>query len=289
MKLLLTGADGQVGSEFKRHPQAHQVVMLNHQALDITDLAQVQAMVQHHRPDVVINAAAYTKVDQAEQEQKLADRINHQGALHLAQVCAKLMIPLLQLSTDYVFDGQKPSEYLEEDATNPRSIYGKTKWLGELAVRKTLPNHIILRVSWVFGSYGQNFVKTILRLAKEREEIRIVDDQRGCPTAAKDIVATVFLLCEQMVSGHLPWGTYHFCGLVPVSWYQFAKAIVNKAADWMPLRLQELLPITTAEYPTAAERPKNSVLCCHKITEALRRTPPHWEHELTNVIRELAT
>ncbi len=287
MKLLVTGADGQVGSEFKRHPLAQQVILLNRQALDIGEPAQVNAAIQHHQPDVVVNAAAYTKVDQAEQEQELANRVNHLGALNLAKACAQFKIPLLQLSTDYVFDGEKTSAYTEGDETNPRSVYGRTKWLGELAVRDTLSTHVILRVSWVFGVYGQNFVKTILRLAQERERLTIVDDQRGCPTAAKDIAAVIFRLCEQMVSHQLPWGTYHFCGMQPVSWYQFAEAILAKATH-LPLRTRELLPITTAEYPTAAKRPSNSVLNCQKITEGLQITPPHWEHELSNVIRELS-
>ena len=290
MKLLVTGAGGQVGSEFRKHPQLpkeHQLIALSRDVFDITRVDKVDSIFQQHRPDIVINTAAYTKVDQAEQEPGLVHAINAQGPANLAAACAKLQIPLIHISTDYIFDGEKATAYTEEDAANPQSVYGKTKWLGELAIREALKAHIILRVSWVYGAQGHNFVKTILRLSREKDRLTIVDDQMGGPTAAKEIVDAISRIVTKIAAGEVAWGTYHFCGAPAVSWYQFAQSIVGIAAQYETLKMQEILPIKTENYPTPAKRPKNSAMSCEKIISHLNIKPQPWVDAVTSVIQEL--
>ncbi len=290
MKLLVTGAAGQIGSEFKKHPllsKTHQLITLNRGALDITQLDAVDAVLHHYQPDIVINSAAYTKVDHAEQEPEIAHAINAQGPANLAAVCKKLQIPLIHISTDYIFDGEKTLPYVEEDAADPQSVYGKTKWLGEVAIRECLNTHIILRVSWVFGAQGHNFVKTMLRLGREKENLTIVDDQLGCPTAAKNIVDAIYKIVTKIAAEQINWGTYHFCNGPAVSWYQFAQAILTEAASYENLKVREITPIKTESYPTPAKRPPNSTLSCEKISCELGITPGLWTDTLTSVIQEL--
>ena len=211
MKILVTGANGQVGHALVE-AGGEQVVGLGRAALDITDRAAVQRAVAQHAPDVVVNAAAYTAVDRAESEPERAHWVNRDGPAHLAETCADAGIPLVHLSTDYVFDGTKGAPYTEADATNPLGVYAQSKVAGEEAVRERLDRHVILRTSWVFGAHGANFVRTILRLMGERETLRVVADQHGNPTAATDIARAALDIAEQIERGHTSWGTYHFAG-----------------------------------------------------------------------------
>ena len=198
------------------------------------------------------------------------------GALELAMACAEAQIPLIQLSTDYIFDGNQTSPYTETDPANPLNIYGESKWLGEEAVRQHLPEHIILRVSGVFSEFGSNFLKSILRLAKEKEELRIVTDQITCPTYAGEIASALFSIIDKTPA----WGTYHYCSDKPISWYDFARAIVNEAKKHTTISTKKINAIPTTDYPTPAKRPLNAVLDCSKAKAQLSLN-------LTNCLDEL--
>lgn len=286
--ILLTGANGQVGHELTwlAARQGRTLVALTRGQLDIGDAAAVNRIVTETRPALVINAAAYTAVDKAEAEPETAMRANRQGPANLAQACHDQHIPFIHLSTDYVFDGCKTGAYREDDSVAPTGIYGLSKWEGEQEVRARLQKHLIIRVSWVFGPHGNNFVKTMLRLAAEREELRVVADQHGCPTSATDIALILLKLADKITTGEtIPWGTYHFCGTPATTWHGFAEAIL--AAGVQARLLPRAIPvhaITTADYPTPARRPANSVLDCHKITNAFAIQPPDWQAALTAML-----
>lgn len=291
IKVLLTGANGQIGREIKRTvPDLVKLYSYDKQSLDITSVDAVKAIFVECNPDYVINAAAYTAVDKAEKEPELAYAINATGVLHLADECHKASIPLIQISTDYVFDGQHDKPYSETDMAAPLSVYGKSKWEGEQAVRHILSQHIILRTSWVFGYFGSNFVKTMLRLARDQAVLRIVSDQYGCPTAAKEVALAIWQIIKQISQenpGNILWGTYHFANVHEVSWCDFAKKILLIAEQYSILMTKDVLAITTAEYPTLAKRPAYSVLNCQKIKDYFHITPRHWEVALDEVISSL--
>ncbi|PKH85175.1 dTDP-4-dehydrorhamnose reductase [Colwellia sp. Bg11-28] len=288
MKILVTGANGQVGSELLQAALAIkynvEVVGYGRSLLDITDIDQVKSILAKEKPNVVINAAAYTAVDKAEEEINLAYAINEKGPENLASFCNELSIPLLHISTDYVFDGSKIGAYAETDVPNPTGIYGKSKLAGEQAVIKNHPLHYILRVAWVFGEFGNNFVKTMVRLGKEREQLRVVADQKGAPTYAKDIAETLLKLAVQINSQTSNWGIYHYCGDTPISWHGFAQIIFEQAKQNNILTsTPKVLAITTKEYPTPAERPLNSILNCDKITQTFKLDLSNWQAGLGNV------
>ncbi|MDH5218654.1 MAG: dTDP-4-dehydrorhamnose reductase [Gammaproteobacteria bacterium] len=287
MKFLVAGGAGQLGSDFSRIAisKGHEVVSLSSSDLDISDMDNVHTSVMQHTPDIVLNAAAYTAVDKAESESELAFRINRDGAANLAQVCSRLNIPLIHISTDYVFDGDLTRPYTEGDQANPTGVYGKSKFEGELAVREYCDNHIILRVAWVFGVYGNNFVKTIQRLARERETLKVVADQQGCPTSTRAISMALLQIVANLDK---KWGTYHYVCQPATSWHGFAEAVVAETSRQESLAIKELLPITTEEYPTPATRPKNSVLDCTKIKQVFGIEQADWHEELCSVIDELA-
>ena len=215
----------------------------------------------------MINAAAYTAVNKAEEEQDITYAINRDGTANLAAVSKEKNIPLLHISTDYVFDGTKSEAYSENDAVSALGIYGISKWQGEETIRQTLPEHIILRVAWVFGEQGNNFVKTMLRLAKDRDELSVVEDQFGGPSPAKDIAKTLIILAEQYQKEKtLEWGTYHYCGDEKVSWCGFAKEIFKQAKEQGLIEKDiKVNAITTADYQDPTKRPANSMLDCEKI------------------------
>lgn len=312
MKVLLLGAAGQLGAEIVAlaanqrsvHPQSivlprhdfpliHSapsfvpldLVALTKADLDITNIDAVRQAFEHYQPQFVVNASAYTAVDKAQTEHTLAFAVNRDGPANLAHYCAINNAPLLHISTDYVFDGQKDSPYRENDAAHPLGVYGQSKWEGEQIVRERLLSHIILRVSWVFGANGNNFVKTILRLAAARDELRVVADQHGCPTGAADIARAILQIISLYQSRReLPWGTYHFCGAPATTWFDFACEIIGLARVLVPVRVQQLLPITTQEYPTATPRPANSVLDCTKIAEKFGISQVPWQLELAKVV-----
>ncbi|OGT52677.1 MAG: dTDP-4-dehydrorhamnose reductase [Gammaproteobacteria bacterium RIFCSPHIGHO2_12_FULL_42_13] len=287
MRIFITGAHGQIGREICELAKSHhEVFAFTRAQLDINHPDKINQSLSSCTPDVVINAAAYTAVDKAEQAYELAFAINRDGVINLALACKQYQIPLLHISTDYIFDGTKASPYLETDLASPVNIYGQSKWQGEVALREYYEQHIILRTSWVFGQYGQNFVKTILRLAKEKKELRIVTDQVGCPTSAAAIAQTLLDIAQQIQYGKKLWGTYHYCSSHPVSWFEFAQEIIQQAQPYLPLITEALTPITSKDYPTPAIRPQHSVLDTNKLKSAYNVDPCDWQEELTTVIAQ---
>jgi dTDP-4-dehydrorhamnose reductase len=288
MTILITGANGQVGRELLERSGTG-VVALDRCGLDITDPKHVLESLQRIRPRIVINAAAYTAVDKAEQDPAAAYAVNRDGAANLAAACREQNISLLHLSTDYVFDGRKSGPYLETDTGAPASVYARSKWQGEQAVRDILVPHIILRVSWVFGAHGNNFVKTILRLARERPELRVIADQHGCPTHAGAIADALLTLAGRVLAGETPrWGTYHYTGSPATTWHGFATAIVEQAhALGLIAKAPLIYPITTAEYPLPAPRPMNSLLDCSGAENLLGLQRQDWRQGLDAVLRAL--
>ncbi len=289
-KILITGGNGQVGFATTRllHDSGISVKSLTRHDLDICQTDDVSRAIQKYQPELVINCAAYTAVDRAEEESALAFAINRDGPSYLAQACQAAQIPLIHLSTDYVFAGQGSKPYQEEDEIAPLGIYGLSKWQGEEAVRTTLTEHLIIRTSWVFSSHGQNFVRTMLRLAQERDSLSVVADQHGCPTAANHIAHLLIHLAEQYFSKHsLPWGTYHFCTGPATTWHGFANAIFDQGLE-RGLISQKIKvdPITSSEYPTPAQRPAYSVLDCRKTADNFNYTIPRWQDGLREVIEE---
>jgi dTDP-4-dehydrorhamnose reductase len=287
MRLLVTGAGGQVGRALAEAAGGVRLVGLDRAALDVTDAEAVRRAVETHAPDAVLNLAAYTAVDRAEAEPERAFAVNRDGAAHLAAACAAGDIPLLHVSTDYVFDGAKSVPYVEDDAPNPLGVYGRSKWEGEEAVRAAAPHHYIFRTSWVFGAHGHNFVRTILRLAGEHEALRVVADQRGCPTAAGDIAAALLRLAREGADRPGRWGTYHFAGQPPTTWHGLAEAVVEEARRWRPVKAERVVPIRTDAYPTAARRPAQVVLACGKIGGAFGVEAPPWRPALARVVARL--
>ena len=290
MRVLITGAHGQIGQELLHSaPQSWQVHGLSSSELDITDAQQVMATVQALQPQLIINTAAYTAVDQAESNNQQAYAVNQYGAANLAKAAEVLDCPLLHLSTDYVFSGEHTHPYTEQDTTAPCNIYGSSKWLGEQAVREFCTKHIILRMSWVFGLYGTNFVKTMLRLAQERDALSIVSDQVGGPTSARSIAQLLWQIAEQYRStGDCLWGTYHFSGAPACSWYDFAHEIFKQAAELKLIQHSPALtPINSSDYPTPAKRPAYSVLDNSKIQQQLNICPSDWKSELQLMLHSL--
>jgi dTDP-4-dehydrorhamnose reductase len=290
MKILVTGAYGQVGCELVRlgAESSLEIVAVDRDQLDITDAAAVENFTHYEVPKAVINAAAYTAVDQAEEEKDLAFAVNEHAVRYLARACAQLGIPLIHLSTDYVFDGKLERPYREEDAAAPLSVYGQSKWQGEQAIRQILTQHLILRLSAVFSIHGHNFVKTVVRLTRERQELRVVADQRTCPTAASDVANVIVLLVQRIMADPSScWGTYHYRGAPPATWHQFATAILDITRQCVPVTVRKIIPITTSEYPTRAQRPPNSVLDCTKIQDVFNMRLRPWKDALSDVVHAL--
>ncbi len=283
MKLLVTGARGQVGSALCRlgAESPFDVVGLDSSALDITDPSTIRLVFERLQPDFIVNTAAYTAVDKAESEADKAERVNAWAVGYLAEAAAARNIPLVHLSTDYVFNGSKMEPYVETDFVAPLGVYGQTKLQGELLVQKYLKRSIILRTSWVFGLEGNNFPKTMLRLARDRLEIGVVADQRGCPTFADDIARAILALGQRyLLRSALPWGVYHYAGKDSCSWYEFAAFIFETAFNAGAIKNQPALrALNTSEYPTAAKRPNNSILNCKKFMDSFTEIPLSDWHE----------
>ncbi|MFQ5889932.1 MAG: dTDP-4-dehydrorhamnose reductase [Gemmatimonadota bacterium] len=291
MKLLLTGSGGQLGHELTdlARTQEGNLVALPHGELDITDVTAVRRTLRANTDlTAVINAAAFTGVDLAEDERERAFAVNRDGAANLAAVCAELDIPLIHISTDYVFDGSKVEPYTEDDPPNPISVYGASKLAGEEAVRSSARRHLIIRTSWVFSRHGRNFVKTMLRLGGERAALCVVADQRGCPTAAADVAAALFHVSAQIQGPDFEsWGTYNYCGTPPTTWYGFAEAVFREARRRRRLRVKTLKPIPADRYPARALRPRNSVLECSRIARVFGLEQPSWQRRLTETVARL--
>lgn len=285
-KFLITGAKGQVGHCLTQQLQGkHEVLAVDRDELDITDQSAVKNAVENFRPDVIINAAAHTAVDRAETEVELSEAINVKGPQYLAEAAKDVGAAILHISTDYVFDGQREGKYKETDATDPQGVYGKTKLAGEEAVAKANDKFIVLRTAWVFGEHGNNFVKTMLRLAKTRDTLGVVADQIGGPTYAGDIAAALIQIAENIIAGkEVQYGIYHFTGEPYVSWCDFAKAIFDEAVSQNVLEKAPLVnAITTADYPTPAKRPANSCLDLTKIQQVFGIQPSNWKKALKNI------
>lgn len=283
-KILITGGNGQLGIALTLHPLAKefQIRAYSRTDLDITDVLSIQNAFDTFHPDIVINTAAYTAVDKAEHEPALAMLINHTSVLELAIACNKQQIPLIHLSTDYIFDGTKTSPYLEDDKANPINVYGESKWLGEEAIRQHCEKHIILRVSGIVSAYKNNFFKTILSLAKKRKELQIVCDQITCPTFANDIAYALYSIAKELTT----FGTYHYCSTPPTSWYQFACAIIEKANKPCDLLVEEIKAIPSIAYHAPAKRPAFSALHCNKIAVDYRLYQPSWNAHLEGMIHD---
>lgn len=280
-KILITGADGQLGMALRHHPMAasFQLFSCSRAGLDISDEHAVNSLLKELKPDAVINAAAYTAVDKAESDAKRCLQVNHLGAQTLATACEQLALPFIHLSTDYVFAGNQSVPYTETDAVSPINVYGESKVLGEEAIRQHCEKHIILRVSGIFSAYGHNFMKTMRHLAKDRETLRVVSDQITCPTYAGDIAGTLFTLLTRL--SH--WGTYHYCNAPATSWHQFASAIIEEAGRHETLRVKSIIPIPARDYPTPARRPAYSVLDCSQILRDYGIQQTHWEAGIKEV------
>ncbi len=292
MKTFVTGANGQVGRELVKRGvrQGLEIYAVDIEELDITDKKAVENVVVHSNISLVINAAAYTAVDKAETEPDSAFAVNRDGPSHLAFASLKKDIPLIHISTDYVFDGTKEKPYIETDEVAPLGVYGRSKEAGEAKVRAVLQKHIILRTAWLYSAHGQNFVKTMLSLGHDRQEIKVVDDQFGCPTFAGDLADAILLIANHIRKRHnIPWGTYHYCGRGITSWYRFAKVIFEIAGQYQPLEVKNVLPVSASEYPSKAKRPANSALDCSKIVKAFGVRHPLWEHSIKDMLRGVFT
>jgi dTDP-4-dehydrorhamnose reductase len=286
--ILLVGANGQLGWEVARRVNAVGLSChaLGREQLDITHSDAVLRTVESLAPSVTVNAAAYTAVDRAESDVEAAFAVNRDGAAHLAQACAAAKVPLIHVSTDYVFDGSKLTPYDEEDPVEPLSIYGKSKFAGEEAIRRYWSNHLILRTSWLFGIHGNNFVKTMLRLGRECETLRVVDDQLGNPTFVGDLAKAILMVITRLQSSTWPargFGTFHCTGQGATTRYAFAHAIFDIAAPRLG-RMPNIEAIKTTDYPTPAQRPRYSVLNCSKLEETHGIVLPPWRASLNEML-----
>lgn len=295
-KILLTGVNGQVGHALRPKLIQHEVIALSREQLDLTKIDEIRRVVREIKPDLIINPAAYTAVDKAESESELAYAINAIAPQVLAEEAARLNAALIHFSTDYVYDGTKVTPYLEDDATNPLSVYGKSKLAGEEAIRGVGLPHLILRTCWVYGAYGKNFLKTILHLAAEQDNLRIVADQYGAPTSSESIADGVV----QLVNG---WkselenqtGIYHFTNTGSTSWHGFSCEIVNQynrlatSRNWPALKanIDNIVAITTADYPTLAARPANSSVDNAKLKRMFNVELPNWQQGLQQVMQTI--
>lgn len=283
-KIALFGSGGQLGTEIQRSAKAADLslVAVSRTTADISDKAAVRALIEHHAPDAVVNAAAYTRVDDAEDHREAAEISNIIGPKVVAEVCQEAGIPIVHISSDYVFDGQRSGSYEESDPVSPIGYYGMTKARGEESVRNACPHHAIIRVSWLYGEFGQNFLKTMLRLAREREVIRVVADQYGSPTSTRDLAAGILCAIPQLVASPVRAGTYHFSGDGITTWHEFASAAVARFCD-LSGRKVKVEPITTAEFPTKTKRPANSALNCVKFDTTFGFRRKFWRSEVEDI------
>jgi dTDP-4-dehydrorhamnose reductase len=292
MRILLLGGTGQVGTEARALalPTGVRIFAPPRSAVDLEDSAAIANIVAMEPWSAVINAVGFTNVDGAESEEAKAIAINATAPSWLAAETGRRRIPLIHISTDYVFDGRKGAPYVEDDATGPLNAYGRSKLAGERGVQRANPQHVILRTAWVYSPYGKNFVRTILRLAQERDRLTIVADQRGCPTVARDIAKAcidVALSCAREPA-RAPYGIYHFAGAGEATWFEFASAIVELAAG-RTRRSPQVVPIRTIDYPTPAFRPADARLDCTKILHNFDVTMRPWREALGETINRMLT
>jgi dTDP-4-dehydrorhamnose reductase len=284
--VLITGAGGQVGRALQRVAQRAEVSVIacGRSVLDVTRPQQVRSVLARWRPTLVINAAAFTGVDAAEQEAAKAYAINAQGAGSLAQVCGEFGLPLIHLSTDYVFSGILGRPYREDDETGAINVYGDSKARGEALVIAATERHVILRTAWVFSAEGSNFVRSILQAAEREAELQVVSDQYGSPTGAEDVASAILAIVQQIARGAAPWGTFHLAGGPSVSRQEFASAILAMAG-----RRNTVRAIASADYPTAAMRPQDTALDCTKVMATFGLPQPDWRVSLRETLHRLRT
>ena len=290
MKILLTGKDGQVGFALhKKLVSVGEVIATNRNELNLENSDAIRTFIEKIKPDIIINAAAYTDVDKAETEIELAHKVNTEAPKVLAQKASQLDIPMIHFSTDYVFDGLKNEPYVETDQANPQSIYGETKWKGEEAVR-IHKKHIILRTSWVFSSHGQNFLKKILKLIQEKTSLNIVSDQKGTPTSADVIADVIYKIVKTFLNNpnFRDFGTYHVALEDETDWYQYACFITNEAIGLglkTTMISQDIQAISSDTYSTVAKRPINARLDTTKIKKTFMLELPHWKVEVATMLK----
>jgi dTDP-4-dehydrorhamnose reductase len=292
-KILLLGKDGQVGWELQRAlVPLGELTALNRAECDLANPAQIQAALEQYEPEVIVNAAAYTAVDKAETDQAMALRINVDAVAELALYAREMGSLLVHYSTDYVFDGNKTEAYVEDDITNPLSVYGSTKLAGENKIRDALCRHLIFRTSWVYAARGGNFAKTMLRLAQERDALNVIDDQIGAPTSAELIADVTAHALRDVLSGRAPGGTYHLAAAGETSWYGYAKFVIDRARQQgVSLKLEDaaLKPIPASDYPLPAKRPQNSRLNTQLLERSFALKLPQWQQGVARVLDEWQT
>lgn len=286
-KVLVTGSNGQLGSEIKRAVQNHepnlQFIFTDVAELDITNLQAVEAFVSESQISYIINCAAYTAVDKAEDDQDLCYKINRDAVRNLGIAASKNNAKVIHVSTDYVFDGTKTTPYVETDKVCPESVYGRSKQEGEAVLRESCPQSIIIRTAWLYSIFGNNFVKTMIKLGQERETLNVVADQTGTPTNAADLAKAIVSILDYSEAHQFESGIYHYSNEGVTTWYDFTVLIHKLAA----ITTCKVSPITTAEYPTKAARPHYSVLNKDKIKETFKIKIPKWEDSLSVCIQEL--
>lgn len=290
MKILLTGSEGQLGRDIAPRliTAGHTVIGHDVATLDITDAKKTADLIKEVAPKVIINCAAYTAVDKAEKERDAAFAVNATGPENIAKGAKAVGAALIHISTDFVFDGKKSTPYNEEDAVNPIDVYGESKLKGEQAVIRNLPEHVIIRTAWLYGSQGANFVKTILKHAADKEVMKVVYDQAGTPTWTADLCDAIIAAANSIDAGEKRFGVYHYSNEGVTSWYDFALASIEEARVLgVSLKIKHMEPILTHEYPTPAKRPAYSVLDKKKIKDAFRIIVPHWRESLKKMLKEL--
>ncbi len=280
MKILVFGKTGQVATELGRR---REVIALGRHDADLTEPGAATAQIERIRPDLVINAAAYTAVDKAETEVDLATRLNGDAPGEMARAAARAGVPFVHVSTDYVYSGEGESPWRPGDPTGPLGVYGRSKLAGDEAVAAAGGRFAVLRTSWVFSAHGQNYVKTMLRLGRERDELAIVADQIGGPTGAASIAGALLTVGDALLAGRGRSGIYHFCGAPETSWAGFSREIFAQAGLSVTVR-----EIPTSDYPTPAKRPLNSRLDCSDLRREFGIAQPDWRKDLSDVLRELA-
>ena len=288
-KIMVLGPTGQVGREVIRVAPlwGHKIIPIGRDKLDLRSSDGALRIMERTQPDIVINAAAYTAVDAAEADPETAYAVNRDAPGALASACAAQNVPLLHLSTDYVFDGRAHNPYRETDAVAPLGVYGQSKYEGEILVRERWAKHVIVRTAWVYAAHGRNFVRTMLRLGRERPTLRVVDDQRGAPTSANAIADTLHRIVGQITgSSSQNWGLYHFTAAGETTWFGLARAIFEGVRPWYG-PCPELEPIATIDYPTPARRPAYSVLDCDSIATSFGIDRQPWQKLLSDVLHEL--
>jgi dTDP-4-dehydrorhamnose reductase len=288
--ILIFGASGQLGQEILFQAAARQIESFGatRAQADLSDSVAVSALITAVRPRLIVNCAAYTAVDRAESDPVSAWEVNVIGAANVARAATAAEVPLVHLSTDYVFDGTKSGGYVEDDVVAPINVYGRTKAEGEVQVRAIAPRHIILRTAWLYGRFGNNFLNTMLRIAGEQTQLRVVVDQKGCPTATQDLAEAIFAIDKKICGNEqVVWGIYHFAGAGTTSWHGFAEQIIAIRAHNTNLR-PLVLPITTADYPTLARRPRNSELDSSRFSTAFQYRAAPWQARVAELVDTLA-